>query len=106
MANWTHKLELKDLHDKHENGEITVEELSKEVAKRLRALCAQNTPPIPVELLEEAEDIAQEFEDLPEDTDEYDYILGKLYDWADTPLPTGRHISFSQQPRLCWVNTF
>ena len=106
MTNWTHKLGLTDLHSKYQKDEITVIELGKGVAERLRKLCTRNILPIPESLLEEAEDIACEFEDLPEDIEEYDMVLERLYDWADTVLPHPENTPFSAIPKVCWINTF
>lgn len=106
MANWTHKLELKDLHAKYQNVEITPDVLGAEVARRLRAMLELNTPPIADELKGEAEEIALEFESMENDIEEYDSILGRLYDWADTTLPHDPTISFHATPKLCWINTF
>ena len=38
MANWKYKLELKDLKEKWENDEITIELLGEKMAERLRNL--------------------------------------------------------------------
>lgn len=107
MADWTHRLELKDLHDKYEKKEIQPDDLGKEVAKRLRTLIELNRPPIDETLLDEAEEIALEFESMSDnDIDEYDNIINRLYDWADTTLPHAPNTPFSLTPKLCWVNTF
>lgn len=107
MANWVHRLELKDLHDKYDKEGITPNELGVEVAKRIRTLLELNTPPIPEELRNEAKDIALEFESMvDDDIDEYDSILSKLYDWADTTLPNAPNTPFHAIPKLCWINTF
>jgi len=106
MSNWTHKLKLKDLHSAFEAEELTAEKLGTEVATRVRTLIKQNTPPIPIDLIEEAEEIAWSFENDIGDVEDYDKVLGELYDWADTPLPCSPRTPFAQQPKLCWVNTF
>ena len=101
MSDWQHKLELKDLHNKYRAGELTPEALGKEVSKRLTALIERNRPPISEDLLSEAEDIASEFENGIEEVDDYDNVLARLYDWADTSLDG----KFGGK-KLCWINTF
>ena len=105
MSDWTHHIELKDLHDKSRAGALTPVELGKALAPRIRALIEANTPPIPTDLIAEAEDIAYRFEHDVETIDDYDDILSDLYDWADTELPHKAGIPFSMRPKLCWVNT-
>ena len=106
MADWKHKLIIGDLHRKHERKEITPEELGKEVAKRLTALLDSNSPPIPDDLLDEAQDIANRFECDIENVEDYDNVLRELYDWGDSKLPSSRRVRFSMVPKLCWIDAF
>ncbi len=99
MANWQHRLDLIDLWKKYDKGEITPEEEGKEVAKRLRKLI----PSFPKEFHDEANNIADAFENEVEDVKDFDRVLDSLYDLADTTLPTP---SSEWMPRkLMWVAT-
>jgi len=96
MANWMHRLDLKDLWKKRDVGEITVQQLGKEIAKRIRKLkCFKRYEDV-------LEDIAVEFGCVDESTDEFDLILKELYDWADEPVPTPVG---QMQRKNCWVAT-
>lgn len=106
MTNWTHNLELKDLHNKHESGEMGISQVASTVAIRLKALIATNTPPISEDLKEEAEELAERFENEIDDVEDYDNVLSDLYDWADTELPCKPGTPFTMEQKLCWVNTF
>jgi hypothetical protein len=53
--------------------------------------------------IDELEEIVNEFEYCCEDVEEFDGILERLYDWADTPLPTPKG---EMQRKMCWVATF
>jgi hypothetical protein len=105
MANWTHKLNIADLHDKYDDGDgdITIQDMGKEVAKRIRSLIKNNLPRIPEYLLNEAEIIAEGFDSDVETVEDYDRYLADLYDWGDTTIGHSPH--FSQTPKLCWINT-
>jgi len=97
MANWIYRLDLKDLWDKHSQGNLTVEQVAKETAKRIRALSCYK------KYEEELEEIAIDFEYCDNDTDEFDGILERLYDWADGCLPTSER---EMQKKICWIKTF
>ena len=99
MSNWVHKLELGDLWKKREDDEMSIEELGREVGKRLHITARL----VPKKFEDELESLAQEFEDVDGDVEEFDYILGRLYDVADSCLPTP---SGQMQRKLLWVNTF
>ena len=98
MPNWQYKLDLKDLWEKYDKGELTPQEGGKEVAKRLQNLI----PLLPTQFQDEANKIADAFEIEIDDIDDFDRILNDLYDLADTPLstPTGQ-----MQRKLMWVAT-
>lgn len=97
MSNWVNKLDLKDLWKARDEGKLTIQELAKEVAKRIKNKHFYNR------YKDELEEIVMDFEDCPEDVGEFDNILERLYDWADTPLPTPEG---QMQRKICWVAAF
>ena len=86
MKQWKCTLDISDLHAKSRAGELTADELGKQVAARIRGLPS-------LRYREELEDIAQAFADYLAGFDEYDGVLAELYDWAD-------------EDKRLWVNTF
>lgn len=96
MAIWTHKLELKDLHQSFDNDEISIEDVADGVVNRINALM----PSIPPYLQGELRNIRDDFA-VVNDVESYDEALNDLYDWADTSLDG----KFGGR-KLCWVNTF
>ncbi len=103
MTDWKHTLDIKDLHESYRRDKITVDALAKEVAKRLRTLLSENNPPIEQCLINRANMIADSLEHEIEDIAQYDILLNKLYEWADTVLPHGMDVKFSNIPKLCWI---
>ncbi len=97
MADWVYRLDLKDLWRREEEGELTIKELAKLVAERIRQL------PCYEKYIDDLEEIVNEFEYCCGDVEEFDSILERLYDWADTPLHTRKG---QMQRRICWVKTF
>lgn len=74
---WKTKVHLEDLHSAFHDGKITIQEVAAGVAKRLKLN----------KYAEELEEIIDYFislsEDPEADVEEYDYVLGELYDFAD-----------------------
>ena len=96
MSKWVNRLDLKDLWVKRNEGKLTIQELGKQVARRIRKM------PVYKKYEEELEDIADSF-DYVEDVEEFDDVLAQLYDWADCPLYTPK----GYMPRkTCWISTF
>jgi uroporphyrinogen-III synthase len=95
MANWIHKLDLKDLFDAYDNKEKTTAEVGKETAKRLRALH------LPEDFQSDQEDIAGMFEEV-ETQQEFNEVLNELYDLGDCPLPTPKG---QMERKLIWIAT-
>ena len=96
MSNWQNELYLKDLWDKFDDGEMTTQEVAKEVGLRIRKLrCFRKYE-------DELEEIAMEFESC-ELKAEFNSVLEELYDWADTCLPTPKG---QMQKKICWIKTF
>lgn len=97
MSNWVNRLDLKDLWKAKDENKLTIQELAKEVAKRIKNKYFYDR------YKDELEDIVINFETCSDDVEEFDSILSDLYDWADTPLatPIGQ-----MQRKMCWVATF
>lgn len=115
MADWQRKLELKDEWPKTRNGELSVSQLADIVADRLEALEPFGDKELDRSLDYEREEIIEEFRALAEDADvdDFDEVLERLYDWADTPMGGGRGVNipgvFSgilAGKKACWVATF
>ena len=84
---WQHTLPLKDIWAWWETAKDStpVQELGRRVTKRLRIQSW-------FKRYDELDDFASQFE-LVEDIEEFDDVLGELYDWADPG-------------KRCWVETF
>ena len=100
MAQWQNRLNLVDLWELAENKKITIPELGKKIAKRIKKLL-EHLRPSDKFLRMEAEEIADDFETVTEDVEEFDGIMGRLYDWADTSLD-GK----VGGKKVCWVRIF
>lgn len=97
MAKWQQTLNIKDVW----SAKLPIPELAKVVSERLAGLSR-----IGDEYLDDIRlELADEFRYLSDDkdatTEEFNDIMRRLYDWADTPLDdhwNGR--------KMCWVKTF
>jgi hypothetical protein len=102
MAGWQRKLDLRDVWNKVDTEELTVQELSTIVADRLEKLKAFDNED---NLNYEKSEFIDEFRDLAKDSnlniDDFDCVLDRLYDWGDTQLDnktlTGK--------KVCWIAT-
>ncbi len=101
MADWQRKLEIADLHNGYRAGTVSVSDLASGVADRLAKLSAFNNE----DLDTERDEIVEEFRCLSKENDpnidDYDEVLERLYNWADTPLSN----DWNPQ-KVCWVATF
>ena len=61
--------------------------------------------PIEQYLIDQANVIADSLEHEIEVVEQYDNILNNLYEWADTVMPHGKDVRFSNIPKLCWIKT-
>jgi len=101
MAKWINTLDVSDVWDKADEGEITVAELARVVHDRLTAIPAYSNADVEYErqtLIEEFESLA---DDEDSDFDAFNYSWDRLYDWGDTSLDTvfnGR--------KVCWLKVF
>ena len=102
MAAWQRTLNLTPEWQMRKNEEISLQELSAIVAKRLSALQAFGDEYLDVR----KDDLAGEFEAMSKDAsltvDEFDGVLEELYDWGDI-LISGNVLAGK---KVCWVKTF
>jgi len=101
MANWINVLDIKNEWDKVINNKIGTEELATIIAHKLSHInkgCNER-------LIKERDEIVADFIKFvacSEDTDEFDKLMNRLYDWGDTDIDGcvlyGR--------KLCWIQTF
>jgi len=94
MSQWQSRLDLKDLWTRRKEGKLTIQQLAKAIAKRIRK------HPFYEREEDTLEEIALNFECCEEDVEEFDNILSDLYDWANTPLDN----NFGGK-KMCWVAT-
>lgn len=96
MANWQRTLPLKDVWPTED-----VHVIASAIADRLPKL----KPLGDWHLDEERDDIADEFKSLADDptahADDFNCVLERLYDWADTKLDGNWN-----GKKVCWVQTF
>lgn len=103
MANWQRKLDIKDVWKKAKNDEITLQELSKIMVERLRALESYPYKDIEEEKNDIMEDLEAVYMDENAKQDEFNEVMGRLYDWGDTLLPTDQPGVVSK--KVCWIAT-
>lgn len=91
MANWSRTLDIKDVWQRAEADEISVQELSKVIAERLSKIKYSNKI-VQEELgyLIENFEILAEDEEVSEDT--FDMFMNDLYNFGDMELENGYKI--------------
>jgi hypothetical protein len=96
MANWQHRLKLKDISEAYDRKEIDSKEAGKKTSERIKQL-AEHLIPAYASYKEEFLEIAYQFESV-EDQDDYNNCLEQLYDLGDTKLD-------NEWPgkKLCWI---
>lgn len=103
MAKWQRTLDVRDIWEKRDKGEISIQEMSKIMAERLNLLADFKDDDID----DAKESIIEEFECLSDYKDatvgDFDDILSDLYDWADTTLDYSK--PFCERKKVCWVKT-
>ena len=93
MANWLRTLDLTPDFEKAQNEAIRPSEMAKIVRVRLLALT-----PIPDSGLDELrKELATQFDDVEDDTEDFDEAMDALYDWGDTAIDGGTN--------CCWIKT-
>ena len=75
MANWKYKLELRDLKDKYENDELSIENLGTEMGKRLRNLKLELEDK---HFQGDLDSVAEDFETTCNTVENFDNILNDL----------------------------
>lgn len=99
MADWQRVLQLKPEWEQAANGDIPIQSLAEAIATRLAKL----KPFDDDRINEERDDLVAEFNALAayEDAtaDDFDDIMSRLYDWADTPLDSSWN-----GKKVCWVD--
>jgi hypothetical protein len=92
MTKWKHTIDISQDWKMAENGSITPQQISKNIAEKLRGLKVND-----IFQQEEHEDIIDELECLSEDDmatfNDFDVVMSRLYDWAD-------------YEKTCWIKTF
>lgn len=102
MADWQRTLHIEEEWNEAKDDKIDIWTLAKTVADKLRKLA-----PFPGfdDINDERDSIADELEGFAEDPDgdkdDFDCIMTRLYDWADTPLDSNWN-----GKKVCWVKTF
>ena len=99
MADWKHRLNLKDLWDENRDKdlqEIDYPDQGKRIAERIRK--ADFFP----EYKGDLEIIAQEFE-AADDEGIFNDACDQLWNWGDQSLPTPPG---KMQRKKCWIKTF
>lgn len=106
MANWQRTLRLQPEWGQAQDGEITLQQLAKVVAFRLRSLrpFGDDVGRTILSFDDEREEIADNFEDIAGDdtatTDDFDDVMCALYDWAD------QHMDDKWNgKKVCWIDT-
>ncbi len=104
MADWQRTLDISNSWELVSEGEITYQELAKEIAYKLNLLKPfSNKYDTYIdyrknELIEEFEILAEEEDDIK---DELNYTISCLYDWGDFSLDD----KFGGK-KVCWIRTF
>lgn len=92
MSRWVHRLDIKDIWKKLNDGSIQPSEGGQLIAKRIRELRCWKAD-------EELQGIADEFDCIVDEVD-INIAMEMLYDWGDTPLD----IKFGGK-KMCWIST-
>ena len=85
MANWKYKVQLGDLMGKYEDGELTADQVGKQFAKRLEELPFAKTECVDGWDCAHCvfNNIVDAFKHEINDEDDFDAVLGSLYDFGD-----------------------
>lgn len=100
MAKWQQKLDIKDIWQAADAGDLSRSDLCAEIARRLTAI----EPMGDEEIDEEKDDIASDFKALSEiapSEDDVNFIYDRLCDWGDRPLDNEWN-----GKKVCWIATF
>ena len=103
MANWQRKLDIKDEWERAKAGEISMQDLARTVASKLKDLPDFGGKLEDIDL--EKQDLIDAFDDLAMDlsanNSDFDSLWDELYNWGDTNLDG----KFNAK-KVCWIATF
>jgi hypothetical protein len=101
MSDWQREIRLQPHWGQCKDGKISIQQLARVVAAKLKAIRPFNDD----ELDAERDELVEEFEAFAADGDAYrddfDDIMDRLYDWGDTRLDT----KFIGGKKVCWIDT-
>lgn len=102
MSDWQRTLDIKDIWEQAKNKEISTKSLAKIMIKRLEALNDFGIASVD----EGKQALMDEFFELSEYEEgvsfyDFDIVMGRLYDWADTSLGG----KFPDVKKICWIKT-
>ena len=99
-AQWVTTLHLSQEWKQADDDEITVHQLAKAAAKKLKLL---DMSKMSDRVRDERDELVDELEGLADDEDadkdDFDNVWSRVYDWADTPLDD----KFNGK-KVCWIN--
>lgn len=105
MSNWQMRIDLSDFWHKYPD-ELTLHDISKKLVAKLKLAHPEVKKRFPrysksfITIIKEFELFANGEVTLNSNVEEFNQILDRLYDWADTSLDNevgGK--------KLCWINT-
>jgi hypothetical protein len=95
MAQWVRKLRIKEEWEQAKDGSLSVKRLADIIVRKLNRFNLSDDL--------ELQGIIDDMEMLNDDaaTEDFDYIMQNLYDWADTPLDNEWN-----GKKNCWIEIF
>jgi hypothetical protein len=103
MANWKYTIDIADAWKEARANKMSVQTLSKILSKEIGKLLTKKSLVDDTEL----QDIQIEFDGLSEDKEsdwnDFNNVMGELYDWGDTLLVKK---NFYNDIKQCWIKTF
>jgi len=107
MSHWVKKIDLKDVWNEAENGELSILALTKILVERLSVIHYSKKDSERFEQLnQDLEEIIGWFEDLiedeNEDADEFDSVLNEIYDFGDRIISNNK--PFYDTDKALWIN--
>jgi len=105
MANWQSTLDIQEEWQKTGDGDMSCQELAGIIAKRLKSLKLPHVVKSNEIVMEERQELIEEFEGLSEDSsannNDIDNVMASLYDWGDISLDNDW-----PHKKVCWIKTF
>lgn len=100
MAKWQQTLDLTSVFRKYDDGDMTIQQAAESTAGMMLSMPALCIKPIEEKRLQIADEFMFLSKDEHAEVSDFDEIMHRLYDWADTSLDgdwDGR--------KVCWVRT-